>query len=95
MMGSTRGTVFARRSSTWHTNTTRPLHDGLNTSVLHLAGAMATETQPNYSAFNQACIAHTEFCNGQLNLFEMQKKYYAKACILADAELTAKGLPLN
>ena len=56
---------------------------------------MATETQPNYSAFNQACIAHTEFCNGQLNLFEMQKKYYAKACILADAELTAKGLPLN
>jgi len=76
------------------------------TSVLHLAVKMSNEMEtPDISKLDEACIATTKLCDTFVNLVgnvvkedvtelvAMSKQLITKACVLADNELTAKGLP--
>ena len=65
---------------------------------------MANNTEtvtPDISEFNKACIAWTSYCERGLELMQVQERLMKAARnashqglhMLADAELTAKGLP--
>ena len=65
----------------------------------------AVAATPDIAAFNKACIATTKLCDTFVDLVEdvnrddvtelvaMSKQLITKACMLADIELTARGLP--
>ena len=68
----------------------------------------AAAATPDIAAFNKACIAITKFCEtfqevekedvtelieDVTELIELTNMFLTKACMLADIELTAKGLP--
>ena len=73
------------------------------------AGALpAAAATPDIAAFNKACIATTKFCEtfeevekedvtelieDVTELIALTNMFLTKACMLADIELTAKGLP--
>ena len=76
------------------------------TSVLHLAVYMSNEMEtPDISKLDEACNATTKLCDTFVDLVqdvdkkdvnelvEMSKQLIAKACVLADYELDARGLP--
>ena len=48
---------------------------------------------PDVSKFNKACTAVTEYCDEGRANFNAQAKLVKVQQMLADAELTAKGLP--
>ena len=48
---------------------------------------------PDVSEFNKACTAVTEYCDEGRANFNAQAKLAKVQQMLADAELTAKGLP--
>ena len=64
----------------------------------------AVAATPDIAAFNKACIAITKFCEtfeevdkadveSLTELIKVTNMFLKKACMLADIELTARGLP--